>query len=616
MGYLSRLRRQSSLAEAAPDPAVQAATSAAAAVVAPAEAQSTGRALLDMAESVEAEARSATAAMGRQMVQASTRCGQVVEQAKLIAGQTAALSDSALQASSDVVAVAAASEELSASARSISAQAAQSAAASKEAVQHADFAAGELAVLMRSIHSIEKVVEMIARISSRTNLLALNATIEAARAGEAGRGFAVVANEVKDLSRQTTAATTEIGKSIAEVQRATQATIRAVESVGGSIKGIGESSAVVAEAIGQQDATIREIAERLQNASSNVASVASGVERIAAGAGEVETLSGETRSEIDSTGSALAELRSNILISVRRAAIQRSDEQAVPTRTEVTVSAGGWSGKVRLLEISCSTAVFRPPVEAQSVFAGLGEGADMSLQLPDGTRARGTTLESGRQRVGFRLDPGDEVAVRAFEAVVAAEIAADTIFREKVVASAAELSSVLSQAVASGSCRAADLFDTAYQPVPGSDPAQYTCRSTPVADRLIRPILDAMLNLDARVVGTFAVDRNGYAPTHNQRCSHPQKPGEPAWNAINSRNRRIFDDRAGLAAGNTTSDVRVQSYERDMGGKLVTMREAIAPIMVAGRHWGALRLMYRGRDDEGSGADHSGQTAPAARSSR
>ena len=563
------------------------------------ENRSGARAMLDMTESVEAEARSATAAMGRQMVQASLRCGRVVEQARLIASETAGLSGTAFQVSGDVAAVAAAGEQLSASARSISAQATQSSTVSKESVRQADSAMGELAALTRSIQSIEKVVEMIARISSRTNLLALNATIEAARAGEAGRGFAVVASEVKDLSRQTTEATSEIGKNIAEVQRATGATIRAIEVVSGSVKGIDASSAIVADAVEQQDSTIREIAERLQNAATNVASVAAGIESIAAGASRVESLSAETREEVTNTNLVLGDLRSNILISLRRGAHQSAaqrNEQAVPTQLKVTVRTAGWSGQVGLLEVSRSTAVFRPPSEAQAFFAGLADGSAMSLHLPDGTRADGVTLASSRLRVGFRLAEGNDAAERAFEAVVDSEIAGDTVFRDTIAASAAEASRVLTEAVRTGACTISDLFDAEYQPVKDSNPAQFTARSTAVADRLIRPILDAMLTLDQRVVGSFAVDQNGYAPTHNKRCSLPQKPDDVAWNAINCRNRRIFDDRAGLAAGNTTRDVLVQSYERDMGGQIMTIREAIAPVIIAGRHWGGLRLMYRGRN--------------------
>ncbi|HCF18766.1 MAG TPA: chemotaxis protein, partial [Rhodospirillum rubrum] len=61
------------------------------------------------------------------------------------------------------------------------------------------------------------------------------------------------------------------------------------------------------------------------------------------------------------------------------------------------------------------------------------------------------------------------------------------------------------------------------------------------------------------------VDRNGYLPTHNQKFSKPQGP-DPVWNNANSRNRRIFNDRTGLAAGRNTRPFLVQTYRRDMGG--------------------------------------------------
>ena len=66
------------------------------------------------------------------------------------------------------------------------------------------------------------------------------------------------------------------------------------------------------------------------------------------------------------------------------------------------------------------------------------------------------------------------------------------------------------------------------------------------------------------------------------------------WNTANSRNRRIFNDVAGLAAGRNQRTYLVQSYARDMGnGKMVMMREIDVPVRVKGRHWGGFRTAYR-----------------------
>ncbi|MFN3499698.1 MAG: chemotaxis protein, partial [Pannonibacter indicus] len=99
---------------------------------------------------------------------------------------------------------------------------------------------------------------------------------------------------------------------------------------------------------------------------------------------------------------------------------------------------------------------------------------------------------------------------------------------------------------------------------------------------------------DTAMIFCVAIDRNGYLPVHNKAYSHPQRPDDPVWNAANCRNKRIFDDRAGLSAARNTRPVLVQSYARDMGnGNVVWLQEVDAPITVCGIHWGGFRTAYK-----------------------
>jgi methyl-accepting chemotaxis protein len=170
---------------------------------------------------------------------------------------------------------------------------------------------------------------------------------------------------------------------------------------------------------------------------------------------------------------------------------------------------------------------------------------------------------------------------------------ADTPFIEAVQQAAAKIGKLFEAAVARGDITTDDLFDGHYVPIAGTDPQQFMTRFTTFTDRVLPAVQEPLLKLDERVAFCAAVDTRGYLPTHNLKFSQPQRE-DPVWNSANCRNRRLFNDRTGLAAGSHTKPFLLQTYRRDMGGgAFVLMKDASAPIFVNGRHWGGFRMGYR-----------------------
>ncbi|MGR6466325.1 methyl-accepting chemotaxis protein [Rhizobium sp. PAMB 3182] len=202
---------------------------------------------------------------------------------------------------------------------------------------------------------------------------------------------------------------------------------------------------------------------------------------------------------------------------------------------------------------------------------------------------------AGMQKASERLDDLVGLSETIIQLTASAGIeTADSRWIGMASDVAGAISAALEGAVARGRISEADLFDRNYRPVPGSDPQQYLTAFTAITDELFPPIQEPVLQEDERIAFCAAVDNNGYLSTHNRKFSQPQKPDDPVWNMANCRNRRIFNDRVGLAAGRSTAPFLVQTYRRDMGGgNFVLMKDISAPIAVKGRHWGGLRLAIK-----------------------
>ena len=134
---------------------------------------------------------------------------------------------------------------------------------------------------------IGKVIEVIQDIAEQTNLLALNATIEAARAGEAGKGFAVVATEVKELAKQTAAATDEIRGRIEMMQQCTTEAVDSIEQISTVIADVNDLSRTIATSVEQQNSTTQQIAGHIGTTAERSMTVARGVSESAIATREI-----------------------------------------------------------------------------------------------------------------------------------------------------------------------------------------------------------------------------------------------------------------------------------------------------------------------------------------
>ena len=441
-----------------------------------------------------------------------------------------------------------------------------------------------LAELERAGHEIASVVETIAAVSRQTNLLALNATIEAARAGEAGRGFAVVAGEVKALAVETGRAAAEVRDRIARLREGASASGSAIAAMAGAVEAMRPAFATVRGIAEDQAATVGTLAAEAQQ----TANFVSGVSRDA-GVATAATV------EMDD-------------LAVRA----EGTSAAAATQTEAL--GRRFVAVIRQTEMGDRRRFDRYPVErAVTLPNGRGQTADLSLGgvlvRPEGTApAPGTRLSLEIERIG-RLDArvvaasplglhcAFETLSAAADASLRATLAEIEAEYAPLVARAQDMAARMAEAmeaeIAAGRLTPEALFDTAYRPIPGTDPQQFLSEAVAPLERLMPPLIEPPLVADERMLFCIPTDRNGFLPVHNARVSQPQRPGDPIWNNAHCRNRRIFDDRTGITAARSTRPFTVQAYRREVGRDMILVREVDAPIRILGRHWGACRTAYR-----------------------
>lgn len=459
-------------------------------------------------------------------------------------------------------------------------------------------------------HSPTIAPEQIDRIANSALLLGRD-IVDVAGALEALAAMAAAQLEQLDHAQRAAetvqTANARVRGGVEHVAQAAQSTLGAVEDTVAQLRRTGTHAQQVAEwvrlAVGRMAEATATLA-RVQAENAEIKSIASQVNILAinakieaARAGDagrgfavvaeaINELSRKTAAAAEGIGSAVSGLS-------QWAGSLRQEAEAISGDAESVLASAAGTDEA-LGRMTGDLSAMRDAVADIAARANEVEGANARFGpafalMAEATRATAEEVTAATKRTHSLLKGGESIVQ---DAVSIGGTIGESAFIAHVRAAAAEVGRRFEEGIHTGRISEAALFDMRYTPIANTNPQQLMAPFTGFTDAVLPDIQEAALEIDPSIVFCAAVDVNGYLPTHNHKFSQPQS-ADPIWNAAHCRNRRVFNDRVGLRAGQSTAPFLLQIYRRDMGGgNFVLMKDLSAPIMVHGRHWGGLRLAY------------------------
>ncbi|MGD1879375.1 MAG: methyl-accepting chemotaxis protein [Kiloniellaceae bacterium] len=431
--------------------------------------------------------------------------------------------------------------------------------------------------------NIEEVSARVAQQARSFHELVANA----GEVNDSNRHIATAAGHAREKAAETATSVRGSEQTVRNAVDDIHALVEAVSVIEGQLTGLQEALSQVAQVAKGIDAIAKQTNLLALNATIEAARAGAAGKGFAVVAGEVKALATQTSSataQIDATLKKLTEQAEQLIAqgneTTGRAESVRSGTQTIG---EVMSTVGQAVGGIE--EDTAAIAESAQRIDQQcGTFVSTLEVMNGEVEISS------TTLGEARDRVNRLI----EVSERVIRLTAQSSLnSVDGPFIKQVRGVAAQVTAAFEQALKDGRITEAQLFDRDYQPIAGTDPEQLMAGGVPLTDAVLPAIQEPVLDFDARVVFCAAVDANGFLPTHNLKFAQAQSD-DPVWNAANCRNRRIFADRVGLAAGQNTEPFLLQTYRRDMGGgNFVMMKDVSAPIVVGGKHWGGVRLAYK-----------------------
>ena len=422
-----------------------------------------------------------------------------------------------------------------------------------------------------------------------------------------------------DVVRGLYKAMSSVGKDAAEVRGALEDTQRvvvgqaeAMNALGAQLKEVRQSQDEIRQATRQTGAAVQRAREALGGVGEEVGGIVQTLRQVTDAAGQITKIALQTRlvafnASVEAKRAGEAGRGFGVVADAVKALagqVETSSKAIIGAIATLDERVERFSRELRSDESKTTaqqSAIHQAFADVEGDVQQISNSADRSGQTMLALNDRAAALEKEVQHAmqGLKtafacsdrfLRLSEEVIEQIAETGLEID---DSPYIRGAQEAAAEIGALLEQALASGAISMAQLFDEQYRPLPETNPPQHMTSFAPLADRLFPQVQERMLQLSDKVVFCIAVDRNGYVAAHNKKYSQPQRPGDVVWNTANSRYRRIFNDRTGLASARNQRPFLLQTYRRDMGGgKFVLLKEAGAPISVRGRHWGGLRLAF------------------------
>ncbi|WP_457444739.1 methyl-accepting chemotaxis protein [Roseateles sp. P5_E4] len=418
-------------------------------------------------------------------------------------------------------------------------------------------------------------------------------------------------NVVKRLARSIST----VGKDAAEVrgaledtQRIVQAQSQAMQALAQQLNQIGQAQTAITTATAQSAAAVQRARGALGVVGGEVVGMASTLAQVSGAAAEITKISLQTRlvafnAAVEAKHAGDAGRGFAVVAEAVKALagqVEASSKAIVSAIASLQERIDRFSAELTENPAKPSqihAAFHEVEQDVQRISASAGESSQQMSLLNE--RAHELEREVSQASHGLKVafDGSDRflrMSEELVEQIAESGVEVDDMpFIRTAQQAAAEIGTLLEEALRGGQISQADLFDDKYRPIEGTAPQQHTTRFCQLTDRLFPTVQEKMLAFSDKVVFCIAADRNGYIATHNRKYCQPQRPGDTVWNTANSRYRRIFNDRTGLASARNTRPFLLQTYRRDMGGgRFVILKEAAAPIIVAGKHWGGLRLAF------------------------